>query len=242
MNTLFVSENVRAAVNEGRADFTPCRLGGDPAALLVGSPAARRRAHPRHAARRARLLLLRRRGRRHEGRGPGREARHRRAEPEHAADARRLLHPHQPDPQDRPGRLPDLTEATLGKANELTMRIGKHVAGHDRGRLDDADGDRRDPRRGPELPQRQEGPRRPHGALLGRRRRPLREGRHHGGEEDDPPREDDRGLPDRLEEALRLRRQQPDRRAPTRPSTSTTRTSSGRTTSRSRSTRRSRST
>ena len=26
VNTLFISENVRKAVNEGRADFTPCRL------------------------------------------------------------------------------------------------------------------------------------------------------------------------------------------------------------------------
>ena len=26
VNTLFISDNVRAAVNDGRADFTPCRL------------------------------------------------------------------------------------------------------------------------------------------------------------------------------------------------------------------------
>ncbi|MCL4809604.1 MAG: 4-hydroxybutyrate CoA-transferase, partial [Thermoanaerobaculia bacterium] len=35
VNTLFVSDNVRAAVNEGRADFTPCRLGEIP--LLFSS-------------------------------------------------------------------------------------------------------------------------------------------------------------------------------------------------------------
>ncbi len=36
VNTLFVSENVRQAVNEGRADFTPCRLGEIPLLFTEG--------------------------------------------------------------------------------------------------------------------------------------------------------------------------------------------------------------
>lgn len=36
VNTLFVSDNVRAAVNEGRADFTPCRLSEIPLLFASG--------------------------------------------------------------------------------------------------------------------------------------------------------------------------------------------------------------
>jgi len=36
VNTLFISDNVRAAVNEGRADFTPCRLSEIPVLFTSG--------------------------------------------------------------------------------------------------------------------------------------------------------------------------------------------------------------
>ena len=37
VNTLFISDNVRAAVNEGRADFTPCRLSEIPVLFTSGT-------------------------------------------------------------------------------------------------------------------------------------------------------------------------------------------------------------
>lgn len=37
VNTLFISDNVRAAVNEGRADFTPCRLSEIPLLFTSGA-------------------------------------------------------------------------------------------------------------------------------------------------------------------------------------------------------------
>jgi 4-hydroxybutyrate CoA-transferase len=37
VNTLFISDNVRAAVNEGRADFTPCRLSEVPLLFSTGA-------------------------------------------------------------------------------------------------------------------------------------------------------------------------------------------------------------
>ncbi len=241
VNTLFVSENVRAAVNEGRADFTPCRLGEIPllfssgvlpldVALIHVTPPDEHGfcsfgvevGVTKAAAQAAKLVIAE-------------------LNPNMPQDPRRLLHPHQPDPQDRPGRLPaHRGQARKGQRADDAHRQARRL--DDRGRLDDADGDRRDPRRGPELSPRQEGPRRPHRALLRRRRRPLRAGRHHGGEEDDPPREDDRGLPDRLARGSTTSSTTTRSSSSTRPSTSTTRTSSGRTTGRSRSTRPSRST
>ena len=59
VNSLFISANVRKAVNEGRADFTPILLSQIPQALRDPEAAAPRRGHdPLLAARRARLLHL----------------------------------------------------------------------------------------------------------------------------------------------------------------------------------------
>ena len=51
VNTLFIGANVRPAVNEGRADFTPCFLSEIPGLFRRRHPAARRRAGPSQSAR-----------------------------------------------------------------------------------------------------------------------------------------------------------------------------------------------
>ena len=91
--SLFTGPNVRQAGQRG-----PGRLGAglpvrDPRPRPLADDSGRRRVHPHLAARRARLLLLRRRCRVHEGgrreRAEGRRAR----QPADAALARRLVHP-----------------------------------------------------------------------------------------------------------------------------------------------------
>lgn len=127
VNTLFVSENVRAAVNEGRADFTPCRLGEIPllfssgvlpldVALIHVTPPDEHGfcsfgvevGVTKAAAQAAKLVIAEL--------NPNM--------PRTLGDS--FIHIsriHKIVPVDYP-----LTEAKLGKANDLTMRIGKHVA------------------------------------------------------------------------------------------------------------------
>jgi acetyl-CoA hydrolase len=58
VNSLFISGNVRDAVNDGRADFTPVFLGPEIPPVHNGASADRCGADPGLAARQARLLLV----------------------------------------------------------------------------------------------------------------------------------------------------------------------------------------
>ena len=86
VNALFISDNVRPAVNDGRADYTPCRLSDVPALFHQDSASAIRRNVPtRIPARRAWFLLAWGGGGREQRRGGTLAYGDRRSEPAYAA-------------------------------------------------------------------------------------------------------------------------------------------------------------
>ena len=177
--SLFTGPNVRAGRERG-----PRGLGArlplrDPGPDPLGRHSGRRRLHPHLAAGRARLLLVRRRRRVHEGgRRDGAHGRRAR-EPADAALARRRVHPRlapHPRGRDRPA---DRRAAAVHRGRRGGARDRQERRRPDRERLDAADGHRRDPRRRPALPEGEAGPRGPHRDVLGRRRGAVRGGRRH---------------------------------------------------------------
>ena len=105
INTLFISDEHRRAVHEGRGDFTPCFLSEVPLLFTNGILPIDVCLRARQPARRARVLLVRRRGQHDQDGRAGGEDRHRRGQPEDAAHARRRLHPCLEARPHRRGRL-----------------------------------------------------------------------------------------------------------------------------------------
>ena len=140
---------------------------------------------------------------------------HRPGQPPDAALARRLVHPRlapHARGRDRPAARRAARSAT--EVGEVARAIGQQRRRPHRERLHAADGHRRDPRRRAPLPEGEARPRHPHRDVLGRRGRALRGGRRHRRGEDAPPGQDRRLVRARLEEDVRLPRQQPLRGVP----------------------------
>ena len=97
MNSFFVADNVRHALEQGFGDYTPIFLSEIPDEFESGPHAHRRGADQRHPAGRQRTVQLRRLGGHHQIRGRQRQDRHRPGQHQHAAHARRQLHPRKHD-------------------------------------------------------------------------------------------------------------------------------------------------
>ena len=189
--SLFVGGSTRDAVKEGRGDYIPVFFHEIPKLFCEGYLPPDVVAHPRVAARQARLLLVRHLGRLHQAGGPGGEDRRRPGQPQDAAHARRLVHPRLRDRLHRRERA--------GRSSSCSRRGSARRGGHRqahrrarRGRLLPAARHRRHPRRGAPLPAREERPRHPQRDVQRGRRRPLQRGRHHQPQQDDQPRQDGR--------------------------------------------------
>ena len=127
-NAFFIGANMRAAVAEGRADYTPIFLSEIPALFRTRPHGHRRGAHPGLRARRARLLLVRRLDRHRQVGRRERPGRHRRGQQPGTPRARRLLHPR---PRHRLPWSPATSRSSRrrkGEESALALQIGRHIA------------------------------------------------------------------------------------------------------------------
>ena len=128
-NAVFIGGNVRDAVNEGRADYTPVYLERNRRSLRERRDADRRGADRGLPARLARLLQLRRRRRHHPDRRTPGALRGRAGERPDAAHLRRQLHPRQQDRRDRRVFAPAVRNEAHAEITEMQTAIARNVAG-----------------------------------------------------------------------------------------------------------------
>ena len=192
---LFIGANARAAVNEGRADYVPVFLSDVPELFSTRGPTARRGAHQRLPAGRARLLLAGHERRCGARRHPRRRTVIAQLNPSMPRTLGRLVRARRPDRPRRSRSTSHRTSTPSRRVGDVERRIGEYVAELVPDRRDDPDGDRLDPGRCGARPAGQARPRGAYRAVHRSGPRPRRGRRRDRRGEGDQPRKDRHRLP-----------------------------------------------